>query len=224
MDRIDQVQQWHELRETYGQMAEGELCRVADNAFDLTPIALEALQSIIHERGLKIQLTVTPPKPEPSVQAAEEDGIDPEHKLIRVRKLKSEAEAQQAKAILDDNFIASCVGPDNIVNLEDFQGSFSGGIDLKVFSRDSRRARAALDMFAPEKDEELEQYDEEAEYVLLCPKCDSPEIVLGALVPKTEDDKKIENKESETADSEKYDWTCDACGYTWKDEGIQQKL
>lgn len=222
---MDQEKQWRELRETYGQMTEDELCRVADTAFDLTTIAQDVLRSTIAERGLKIQLTVTAQTPEPSDQATDEDDIDPQHKLVRVSKLKSESEAQQAKAILDANFIASCLGPDNIVDLEDFKGSFRGGVDLKVFSHDSQRAAMALGELAREDDEDLAQFDEDAEYAVLCPKCHSPEIVLGALVlKKEEDDEEVGNKELKTSEDEKFNWTCDACGHQWKDEGIERKL
>jgi hypothetical protein len=51
--------------DNYRHMTEDELCRVADDAFDLVPIAREALQAVASERGLKIQLAAVPPPPTP---------------------------------------------------------------------------------------------------------------------------------------------------------------
>jgi hypothetical protein len=35
MEPLDQQEQWRQLMDTYRQMSEHELCRVADDAFDL---------------------------------------------------------------------------------------------------------------------------------------------------------------------------------------------
>lgn len=56
MENLDPAQEWQQLQETYGLMTEDELCTVAQDAYDLTPTAREALQAIIRERGLKIEL------------------------------------------------------------------------------------------------------------------------------------------------------------------------
>lgn len=206
MESIDPQQQWRELRETYGQMTEEELCAVAEDASDLTPVAKEALQAAIAERGLKIQLAAAPPPlpPEPSG--------DPDDELISVRQLRSESEARQAKAILDANFVASCLGPDNVVDLEDFKGSFDSGVDLKVFAVDSRRARDMLALYAPQEEEE--DPDDDKEYAVLCPKCHSQEVFLRDDGPEAE----------ATAVRVKFKWQCDACGHQWEDEGIEAKL
>ena len=63
MKSLDQQEQWHQLTDTYRQMTEEELDRVAADAFDLVPIAREALQSVISEKGLKIQFAEAPPAP-----------------------------------------------------------------------------------------------------------------------------------------------------------------
>lgn len=223
MESLDQQEQWHQLRDTYCQMTEEELCRVADDAFDLVPIAREALRAVISERGLKIQLAQAPPPPpersdyQEHAEDAEdtedpEDPEDPAHRLVCVRKVRSESEAQQLKALLDANFIASCLGPENIVDLEDFKASFDGGVELKVHAFNSHRAFNALALFAPQEEEE--DPDADAEYAVLCPKCHSQEVTLSNAVPEA----------AATSVDTKYHWTCDACGHEWMDEGIAQKL
>jgi DNA-directed RNA polymerase subunit M/transcription elongation factor TFIIS len=219
MESLDQQEQWHQLTDTYRHMTEEELCRVADDAFDLVPIAREALQAVISERGLKIQLALAPPPP-PSLESSDyiddtedtEDPEDPAHKLVCVRTVRSESEAKQLKALLDANFIASCLGPENIVDLEDIKASFDGGIELKVHSLNSHRAVDALALYAPEEEEE--DPDEDAEYAVLCPKCHSQEVTFSNAV----------DEAAATSAETKYNWTCDACGHEWTDEGIAQKL
>jgi hypothetical protein len=173
MKNLDQQEQWHQLTDTYRRMTEEELCQVAADAFDLVPIAREALQAVISEKGLKVQPALAPPAPQPT--ASDGDGFiddpgdseDPDYKLVCVCTVQSESEAKQLKALFDANFIASCLGPENIVNLEHFKGSFDGGVELKVHALNSRRASNVLNLYAPEQGEE--DPDEDKEYAVLCP-------------------------------------------------------
>jgi DNA-directed RNA polymerase subunit M/transcription elongation factor TFIIS len=59
MESLDQ--QWQQLKERYAQMTEDELAALAQQAGDLTDVAQEALQAVIAERGLDIQLKMEPP-------------------------------------------------------------------------------------------------------------------------------------------------------------------
>jgi len=225
MESLDQQEQWQQLMDTYRHMSEVELCRVGDDAFDLVPIAREALQAVISERGLKIQLAVAPPPPSEvsgyrdsseDTESPEdfedfEDLEDPAHRLVCVRKVQSESEAKQLKALLDANFIASCLGPENIVDLEDFKASFDDGVELKVHALNSHRALDALALYAPQEEE---KDPDENEYAVLCPKCRSQEVTLSDAAPDV----------AVTSAETKYNWVCDACGHEWADEGIAQKL
>jgi DNA-directed RNA polymerase subunit M/transcription elongation factor TFIIS len=126
--------------------------------------------------------------------------------------LKSEADARRAKSILDAKFIASCLGPDDIAGLENFKGSFAGGVDLKVFPEDRLPAVRLLNEYAPdlmEWDDESE-HEAELDYAVTCPKCQSEDIVLDEANAQPEDEKFLDN----------FRWTCTACGHQWQDEGI----
>jgi hypothetical protein len=207
MESVDVQEQWHDLRETYSQMREEELRRVAEDAFDLTQIAREALQSVIAERGLKIQLAEAPPPPEPTLSDAEAE-LD----LVTVCQVKSDADARRAKSILDANFIASCLGPENVADLEKFKGSFTGVIDLKVFPEYAHRAATLLDQYAPDlmRLEDEPREDDDRDYAITCPKCQSEDIVLDEADPHPVDSKILY----------KYRWTCAACGNEWQDSGF----
>jgi hypothetical protein len=181
MESVDQ--QVRQLKENYQQMTEGELCAVAENAYDLTEIAREALQAVISERSLGIQLAAAPVPDELSDEAGSRDD-ERDDELVCVRTLHSESEAKEAKAVLDGNFIASCLGPENIVDLEDFKGRFEGGVGLKVFAGDAGRASKALSFYAPQEEEGAENLEEEAKkYAITCPKCNSEEIIFERQVP-----------------------------------------
>ena len=211
MKSLDQQEQWHQLTDTYRQMTEQELSRVAADAFDLVPFAREVLQAVIAERGLKIQLATAPtPPPVPERPHNQDDQEDP-YRLVCVRTVRSESEARQLKTLLDANFIASCLGPENIVDLEDFKASFDNGVEVKVHSQNSRRAFDVLALLAPEEEEGP---DEGKEYAVLCPKCHSQEVFLRDDGPVAEG----------AAAEVKFKWQCDACGHQWEDEGIEEEL
>ncbi|MGB9122816.1 MAG: hypothetical protein WCE73_19525 [Candidatus Angelobacter sp.] len=217
MKSLDQQEQWHQLTDTYRHMTEEELGRVAEDAFDLVPTAREALQAVISERGLKIQLATAPP-PAPELPEYKDDTEDSAHELVCVRTVRNESEAKQLKALLDANFIASCLGPENIVDLEDFKGSFDGGVELKVHAFNSRRAFDVLRLLAPEEEDPDAEPDDDTEddkeYAVLCPKCHSQEVFLRDDVPEAD----------ATAAGMKFKWQCDGCGHQWEDEGIEEKL
>jgi DNA-directed RNA polymerase subunit M/transcription elongation factor TFIIS len=221
MEPLDQQEQWRQLMDTYRQMSEDELCPMADDAFDLVPVAREALQAVISERGLKIQLALAPP-PAQHLESSDgndliddpEDPEDPDYRLVSVRTVQSTSEAKQLKALLDANFVASCLGPQNIVDVEDFKGNFDGGVELKVHAFNSRRAFDVLALLAPEEEEEEEDADEGKEYAVLCPKCHSQEVTFSNATP---------GAATPSAET-KFNWICDACGHEWADEGIAQKL
>src|SRR5262249_15074906 len=152
-----------------------------------------------------------------ALAAGEDNGvpeteISPEDDLVSVCTLKSEADAKLAKALLDANFIASCLGPDNIVDLENFKGSFDGGIELKVFSDFYHRASAVLAQYAPDlmKDDDLPDDYEDLHYVVTCPKCQLEDVIF-------------EEADAQPQDAHlwnKVRWTCAACGHQWQDNGI----
>ena len=58
MESVDQ--QFRQLKENYEHMTEGELAALAEEAYDLTEIAREALQAVITEKGLDLRLKLDP--------------------------------------------------------------------------------------------------------------------------------------------------------------------
>jgi len=189
-------------------MMEDEIGALAAEAYNLTEIGREALAAVIAEKGFKIQLAEAPPPEKPKSAGDSEDELD----LSIICQLKSEADAKRAKGILDAKFMASCLGPDNIADLENFKESFAGGVYLKVFSEDRLRAVRLLNEYAPDLmkwDDDLED-EEELDYAVTCPKCQSEDIVFHEANAQPEDEQFLD----------KFHWACAACGHRWQDEGV----
>jgi len=70
-----------------------------------------------------------------------------------------------------------------------------------------------LDSPQPEP-EDTEEPEEEEDYVAVCPKCHSSEIVFQG--------RDAEPATGSTNES-KFNWSCDACGHQWKDDGIEEE-
>jgi len=204
MDSLDPVEESRRLQERYARLSDDELQAVADEGYDLTDLAKQTLQAEILGRGLHIQLrsAPTPPAPDPATSDFGPSDLD----LIMAHRVWDLAEARQLKSILDDARIPSYLGPDNLDNLETFKGSFDGGVDLKVRYVDNQRALQAISQSLP-PDSEVE-----TDYVPRCPKCHSPEIVFQSL-----DSRSAANSALDST----FNWSCDACGHHWKDDGIE---
>jgi rubrerythrin len=130
MESVDQ--QLLQLKERYAQMTEDELAALAQAASDLTEVAQEALQAVIAERGLDIQLKMEPP--------AQLRGHPPEDKELVI--LGWAENAEQAGRVME---ALTAAGISSFLNVEVLEGDF-------------KRAHAALDAFEDEDTEEEKDY------------------------------------------------------------------
>lgn len=208
MKNPDPSELWRNLKESYSIMSESELQAVANDAYDLTDIAKEALQSEIAARGLSIQLkdnhSAGPDRPEMTV----------------IKRAWDISEAREMQEFLLSAGVPSYLGPDNLEDVNDFHGSFERGVDLKISSADEQLAYRALARFKPSQNQdeqktELIEDDDDAEYGFRCPKCHSAEIIFEGRDPSPPKDDGFYSK---------YNWTCEDCGHQWKDDGITEKV
>lgn len=184
MESVDQ--QLRQLKETYEHMTEAELYAVAEKACGLTEIAREALQAVIMEKGLDLQLKLDPLEP---LRPEDED-------LVIFRWEPNVKEAEWTIKALAAAGIPSW-------------------ICLEVRAQDVKRAQAALERAI---DDEFEKEDddpeEKKEYAILCPRCRSAKVVM-------------QGRDTDLAESpptDKFQWSCDACGHQWVDNGITQQV
>jgi len=192
-------------------MTEGELDKLAEQGYDLTDMAREALQAVIMERGFTVRLKLEPPAPLRAKPPEDDEG------LINFKWPDNAEDAWDWMRILTAAGIPSFLGPDNVMHLEEFQGEFDGPVSLKVRDVDWYRAwdaEALARARACENGNGEKEPEEEKDYAILCPKCSSPKVVMVG-----RDTDNLENSPPKT----KFQWSCEACNHQWEDDGIAQE-
>jgi len=187
---MDQAEEWRRLKDLYARMNEGELEVVANEAYDLTDVARPLLRDEIASRGLKIPLRT---------ERAQRKAAAPPSKLdlVVTGAIWKLEDARTIKEFMDVAGIPSYWGPNHVENLDELKSSFDDGIDLTVREEDLARVNAGLRQLFPQEPGGDQDFSFE------CPKCQSPDIVFHDL-----------------DEQAKFNWSCDACGHEWKDDGV----
>jgi DNA-directed RNA polymerase subunit M/transcription elongation factor TFIIS len=224
MQSIDE--EWSRLTDLYSNMSEGELEKLANEAYELTDMARDVLRGEISRRGLRLQLLNEPAPPEAAQPEEPPEDFDPEDlDLVGFGRVYDLADARRTKSILDQAGVPSYFGPDNLENVEELgplfaaadaeaqRRGFQVGIPLKVPSKYSQQASKAL-ATAPRESEPQDTLEDEPNYLAVCPRCHSPEIVFQGVEEDGSPDPDVDSQ---------WSWSCDACGHKWKDDGVEQQ-
>ena len=199
---MDSLDEWRRLQELYARMNEGELELIANEAYDLTDVARPLLKDEISRRGLAIQLR-TERSARPQVIETGTERFDPaDLELETMGEWLSRDDANKIKEFLTESGVPCYWGPDLVENPNDVRIPFEKGVEMKVRSDDAPRVRGSIALLFPEGQDP----DGAREFIVLCPKCHSSEIVFRDLDAAT-----------------KFNWSCDACGHQWNDDGIEQE-
>jgi hypothetical protein len=165
MARIDPEQERQRLIAFYANQPDGELEKVASQAYELTDGAKETLRTELARRGLGTNLVEIapvivqqklpampgdpPPPPPPPEIAAPGDELE-FRELVTVRKFRDLPEALLAKGCLESAGIECVLVDDNMVRLDWFWSNLMGGIKLQVNREDAETAAGILDQPIPE--------------------------------------------------------------------------
>jgi DNA-directed RNA polymerase subunit M/transcription elongation factor TFIIS len=135
MKSIDPSQEWQRFKETYSLMSEDELQAVADEAFDLTDIAKQVLQSEIFGRGLSIQLKDRRSAPRSTVRRRETDAPE----MTAIRRAWDLSEAREVQGVQQVDGIPSYLGPDPSEQWRRFKETYSrmSEDELQVVANDA---------------------------------------------------------------------------------------
>src|SRR5579872_4224285 len=156
MQNIDQ--EWRELSERYAQLSDEEIEVLANQAYELTDMARELLQSEVARRHLKIQLATEPPAPEEDREfTIPDEEFDPAAlDLVSVARAWDMDDARELKTIFTDAGVPSFFGPNNAEDVEPLatlfkseqtkaaKRGFDVGIEIKTPRSYQQRASAAL--------------------------------------------------------------------------------
>lgn len=198
MEPMDRAEESRRVEEFYAHMSNGELRALADKLNELTEVAQHALQAEISRRGLRTEIR----------DARTDDPVTADEDLVALWRAKDLAEARFVKTILDSAGIASSLAAESAESVDASSGSLEDDLIVRVVKSNLPRAFNALAPYFPQEEEGGK------EYVARCPKCNSPDIIFQSL--------DSEPPAGSVAHS-KFNWTCDACGHKWKDDGLEHE-
>jgi hypothetical protein len=199
MSMIDPEQERKRLAEFYSRQFDGNLEKIAGEAYELSEIAQTVLQAELQRRGLNIELaryrpvrgkkraevvnpsaieTAIPTRAELPIQASENDGDD----LVTIRQFRDLPQALLAKGCLESAGIECALTDDNMVRMDWFYSNAIGGIKLLVKPGDAADAEQLLNQPIPEHLDVSGVGDYEQPK---CPNCGSLDINFRELDPAT---------------------------------------
>jgi hypothetical protein len=232
MARIDPDQDRRRLTEFYSGQMDGELEKVAHQAYELTDLARSALKAEIARRGLGIdlvenaplitkkELPIMPgdPPPRPPTPSPAPDGELELRNLVAIRKFRDLPEALLAKGSLESAGIEGVLTDDNIVRLDWFWSNLMGGIKLNVDPQDAEVANSILDQPIPEGFDVagVGEYQQPR-----CPRCQSLDVTFREL------DRPLAYVSAYLnvpIPLQRRAWRCHACQVEWEDNanGVSQ--
>jgi|SRR5271166_3049813 len=162
MAMIDPAQERRRLVEFYAGQMDGELEKIAGQAYDLTDLAREVLQAELRRRGLATELADAPPAPKEEPPVIRDTPPPPPaklpapaadhqlHRMVTIRQIRDLPEALLAKGSLESAGVEAVLTDDNVIRLDWFWSNLLGGIKLSVAPEDAEDADEILEQPIPE--------------------------------------------------------------------------
>jgi DNA-directed RNA polymerase subunit M/transcription elongation factor TFIIS len=210
MEALDPAAEWLRLSERYRQMSDSELLVLAQHNSELTEAAQQILAQEISARRLKLQPEEPPAPPKPELPPDSSSSYDEDRKLVEIRTVWSLSDALQLQTLLDRAGIPLFMGPEKATGVDAVTSNFVNGVSVKIMQIGVPWARQAMMNYVP-ANEPRPILEEESDPSVRCPRCHSTEVVFERL---------ITEPTSATDNSSRFEWTCDACGHQWEDEGL----
>jgi hypothetical protein len=227
MAMIDPEQERRRLAEFYSGQMDGELEKVATQAYELTELAREALKAELGRRGLQTKLIEPapvvfkkpvpvmpgdPPPPAPPAPPSAPDGELELRRMVAIRQFRDLPEALLAKGSLESAGIDAVLTDDNVVRMDWLWSNLMGGVKLLVGVEDATEADEVLAQPIPE------HFDVSGvgEYAQpLCPKCNSLDVTFQELEPAAY----LSMAVSVPIPFHRRAWRCRSCAAEWEEDG-----
>jgi hypothetical protein len=229
MATIDPEQERQRLAEFYAYQMDGELEKVAEQAYDLTEVAREALRAEMARRGLTAALAQHAPAPpatldsaasspqpgdaRPETANAEASSSDAEAQgMVTIRQFRDLPEALFAKGSLESAGIECVLLDGNMVRLDWFISNLLGGVKLQVRPEDAAVAEEILSQPIPENFDVpgVGEYEQPR-----CPKCQSMDVSFQEVAPAAY----LSAAVSVPYPFRRPAWRCHSCDAEWEDDG-----
>jgi hypothetical protein len=200
MTTVDPEQERKRLAEFYATQADGELERVAGQAYELSASATEALSAELAKRGLSVELAGPPGY----------DQIE-QRELTTVGKFRDLPEALLAQGCLQSAGIESFLVDENVVRLDWFWSNLMGGVKLQVDPENVEAATQILEQPIPESLEVagVGEYEQPR-----CPKCGSLDVNFHQLEPLAY----VTAYLNVPIPMRRRAWRCQSCHVQWEDD------
>jgi hypothetical protein len=205
--------QFRLAKEHYASLTEDEIGALADDAYNLTETGREALAAVISERGLDLKLKTVPAAPPSHLGPCDRLDID-DSELVSYGWAMDEETLKNWNAWLTWAGTACFIGPDKVLEPEDYKGSFADGVNVKIRRVDEQRTAATITRGLREIREKTgEQPEDQHGYEIRCPQCNSAEVVFEG--------RDCEDSTNPPPNA-KFNWSCSDCSHHWKDDGIER--
>ena len=210
MEALDPAAEWLRLSERYRQMSDNELLALARHNSELTDVAQQTLANEISQRRLSLQPEEPPPPPNPEPPSDSDYAGD--RALVEICTVWSMSDALQVQTLLDRAGIPFFMGAEKGTSVDAVTSNFVNGVSVKIMQIGIPWARQAMQNYTPANEPRPKQEEELNELPVRCPKCHSTEVLFERLI----------NQSVGATDKAlpKFEWTCDACGHQWEDDGI----
>jgi hypothetical protein len=248
MHAADAAGDYLRLAERYRQLKDPELLLLLRQRDELTDLARQALQAEAHHRRLELEPEPSeppPPIPETTIQsfqssetdtsaegeansADEDSGYEEDRRIVEICTVWSLRDALQVQRLLDRAGIPFFMGPEKATGVAELKSDFSKGVSVQIMQIGIPWAKqATADYFPKDEPPEVEEAQLE-EAPVRCPRCQSTEVIFNRLTNKPPGSLVVAANEPEFPPSltglpPKFDWTCDACGYEWQDDGVSKE-
>lgn len=239
MAKVDPEQERRRLAEFYAGQMDGELEKVAGEAYELSDLARGVLKAELERRGLSVQLAEQPPAPvknvpksgdppeeefsetelsEPELTQSTDDGDNESQEvgtwdLVTIRKFRDLPEALLAKGSLDSAGIECALADDNMVRMDWFYSNAIGGVKLLVNAGDAAEAEQILSQPIPDHMDVTDIGDFEQPK---CPKCGSLDVSFRKSQPAAY----VAMALNVPLPFRERAWHCHSCDVEWEDDGV----
>jgi hypothetical protein len=234
------------IAEHYRRMSDDELLLLIPQSADLTPFAQDALANEVRSRGLKAEAEPEDKKPSarpqfnpptffsqeskgqglkefrdsdgddsPDAGSSDDDPYDEDRKLVELCTVWSLRDALKVQTLLDAAGIPFFRGKEKATGVDEVTSNFLNEVAVQIMRIGMPWAIQAMQYYDPEDDRTPKETAQAGELTVRCPQCNSAEVVFeggtSTLVVATDDS------------SQKYQWSCDSCGYPWEDDGVAKE-